>query len=217
MKHPYFILGFLVGSLVACLFLLLASCATDPNIEPTPKVSQPVQVRSAVARLDVFGPTPIPPAAVRKAAAGRTVTLVWDPSPDATVTGYFLYAGTASGVYSNKMDAGSQTNCTVAGLISGTNYFFACTAYTENQQLESPFSNEVSYNVVAKAVITNNAVALTVQASDTPAGPWVDLGAAWVLPSAGHAQVYRLLIEPTNLPPVTNATWPLKVTIINTK
>jgi hypothetical protein len=101
------------------------------------------------------------------------------------------------------MDAGFATNGTFSNLEAGRTYYFAATAYAAGDgtspPLESPFSNEVSYVAPAPvAPVVNNAIALTVQASDSTAGPWVDLPVAWVLPSSGRKQVYRVLIEPTN-------------------
>jgi hypothetical protein len=207
------LLGLGLLALFYLLLLMLTSCASRPP--RVAFVASPAPMPETRAAIDPFGPNPIAPsklAVSHPAPYLGTVTLVWDPSPDATVTGYFLYCGLASGVYSNKMDAGFQTNATVAGLVASNTYYFVATAYTENAQLESPFSNEATWT--APPLYYPNAIALSVEASDTSAGPWVDLPAAWVLPSAGHAQVYRVKIEPTNLPPLTNAAWPLKVRII---
>jgi hypothetical protein len=88
-----------------------------------------------------------------------SVTLAWDPSPDATVTGYKIYRGTASRVYSNNYNAGNVLTYTVTGHISGVTYYYAATAY-EGGGLESDFSNEVSYTVPGEAAPTNLAIAL---------------------------------------------------------
>jgi len=80
-----------------------------------------------------------------------TVVLVWDavtePSPAA---GYRIYYGVASGEYVQSfgrgLDAGNGTTQTIAGLASGTLYFFSATAYDEKGN-ESNYSNEV-YKVV---------------------------------------------------------------------
>jgi fibronectin type 3 domain-containing protein len=86
--------------------------------------------------------------AVMRAGASdpTSVTLAWNPSADATVTGYRLYYGAASGQYTNSVAAGNTTSCTVTGLVNGTTYFFATTAHNASG-VESPFSNEVSYSV----------------------------------------------------------------------
>ena len=62
------------------------------------------------------------------------------------IAGYRLYYGVTSGVYPNQIDAGNNTTGTVSGLIPGTKYFFAATAY-DNDGLGSPKSAEVSYIV----------------------------------------------------------------------
>jgi len=76
----------------------------------------------------------------------QTVTLAWDPSPDAGIASYRMHYGTASGAYGQTTNAGSATTLTVNGLNEGDTYFFAVTAVGTNQ-LESDFSNEVSYSV----------------------------------------------------------------------
>lgn len=78
--------------------------------------------------------------------AQSSVILEWDPSPDTTVVGYHLYYGVASGVYTNTIDAGTNTSVTVPGLVGGVTYYFAVTAY-DIYGLESAFSNEISYKI----------------------------------------------------------------------
>jgi len=77
-------------------------------------------------------------------AAGASATLAWDPVQG--VSGYRVYYGTASGSYEQLpgqgIDVGNSTIFTVAGLGSGTVYYFAVTAYHANG--ESGYSNEVS-------------------------------------------------------------------------
>jgi hypothetical protein len=78
--------------------------------------------------------------------AGQSVTLAWNQSTDPTVVGYNIYYGGASGIYTNEFSAGSATNATISGLISGQTYYFAATAYN-SLGLESGFSSEMSYVV----------------------------------------------------------------------
>jgi hypothetical protein len=73
-----------------------------------------------------------------------TLTLAWDASPDAGVTGYRLYYGVASGQYTNSITVGNTTMATVTNLVKGVTYYFATTAYNASG-VESPFSNEVTY------------------------------------------------------------------------
>lgn len=59
----------------------------------------------------------------------QSITLTWDPSSDLTVTGYNIYHGVTSRTYTNMVDAGNVTSVTIAGLVEGTSYFIAATAY----------------------------------------------------------------------------------------
>jgi hypothetical protein len=85
------------------------------------------------------------------AQAVQSVTLAWNPSADTNVTGYFAYYGVASQSYTNKINVGNVTGLTISGLVEGTTYFFAITAYNI-LGLESVPSNEVSYSVPSVVV-----------------------------------------------------------------
>ena len=57
---------------------------------------------------------------------------------------YFIYWGTSSGVYPNKIDNGTATTGVVSGLATGV-YYFVVTAYlTADVTSESAYSAEVS-------------------------------------------------------------------------
>ena len=103
----------------------------------------------------------------------QAVQLAWNPSPDSRVTGYNLYYGPASGVYTNKITVGAVTNASITNLIVDANYFFTATAY-DDAGLESESSNEVAYsgpiigdNEAPEISVIND---LTIQA-DTSTGP----------------------------------------------
>ncbi len=87
-------------------------------------------------------------AATPAAPAGESINLTWDPSPDAAVTGYNIYYGVTSGVYPNAINVGNVTSATISGLIAGTTYYFAATAYYADG-MEGMFSNEISYTIPA--------------------------------------------------------------------
>ena len=72
------------------------------------------------------------------------VTLQWDPNPEADLAGYKVYYGTSSGNYSNSLDVGNTTTCTVSNLQDGMPYYFVATAY-DAAFVESEFSSEVVY------------------------------------------------------------------------
>ena len=74
------------------------------------------------------------------------VTLAWDASTDPTVTGYNIYCGGASRVYTNIVDAGNATSVTISNLVPTATYYFAATTYNL-AGLESDYSLEASYTV----------------------------------------------------------------------
>lgn len=78
--------------------------------------------------------------------AAGSVTLAWDASPDASVTGYRVYYGDASGNYTNSAAVGNVTTATFANLVDGATYYFAAVAF-DAAGTESPFSNEATYTV----------------------------------------------------------------------
>ena len=84
---------------------------------------------------------------ITPAARPQNVTLAWDPSLG-NIAGYFLYSGTASGSYSQKVPVGNATMAIVSNLSTGQTYFFAVTAYNSDG-LESGYSNQVEYTVSA--------------------------------------------------------------------
>ncbi len=66
-----------------------------------------------------------------------------DGTPLTDLAGYKVYYGTASGKYSQSVNAGNVTTYTVPNLTDGTTYYFATTAYN-TAGAESGYSNEVS-------------------------------------------------------------------------
>ncbi len=103
-------------------------------------------------------------------AAGN-VTLAWDASPDASVTGYRVYYGVATASYTNSAAVGNATSATLANLTDGVTYYFAATAY-DAAGTESPFSNEASYTVPVgspNATPTLNAISAVAISEDAAA------------------------------------------------
>jgi hypothetical protein len=78
-------------------------------------------------------------------ANSAQVTLAWDPNTEPDVAGYRIYYGLLSDQYSDSVDVGNQTSCTLSSLQGGTTYYFAATAY-DREGYESDFSNEVVFN-----------------------------------------------------------------------
>lgn len=79
-------------------------------------------------------------------ARSGELNLCWDPSTSADAIGYEICYGGASGNYTNKVDVGDATNCTISGLLAGATYYFAALGYDEFGD-NSEFSNEISYTV----------------------------------------------------------------------
>lgn len=75
-------------------------------------------------------------------APPQSASLVWNTSVPATgVTGYYIYYGTATGNYTNRIDVGLASNAIVNNLRVGVAYYFVTTAYTASG-MESGYSNE---------------------------------------------------------------------------
>jgi hypothetical protein len=91
-------------------------------------------VQSCVALLVCLAPA---------TAIAGDVRLAWDPSPDATVVGYIIYYGPASGNYTDSVDVGNQTTYVIPNLSAGAPHYFIVRGYTADKQLSAP-SNEVS-------------------------------------------------------------------------
>jgi hypothetical protein len=86
------------------------------------------------------------------AACAASITLAWDPSPDAGVASYKAYYGGASGVYTNSVITGTATSTTISGLVNGRTYYFAVTAVTA-AGVESPFSAEIAVLVSGASTV----------------------------------------------------------------
>jgi hypothetical protein len=77
--------------------------------------------------------------------AAVSVTVAWDPSPDATVAKYNVYYGPTGGSITNQLPVGKSTSGTVANLAAGQSYFLYVTAASD-AGLESPPSNYLTYS-----------------------------------------------------------------------
>jgi len=100
--------------------------------------------------------------------SGRAASLNfgWVPSPSACTLGYRVYYGTTNGVYSESIDSGINTNVAITDLQPGHTYYFAVVAYNEDD-MESPFSNQIIYSIPALPVITTQPVSQTAVAGAT--------------------------------------------------
>ena len=78
----------------------------------------------------------------------ESVTLAWDANPEPDVIGYRVRFGTATGNYTETVDAGNATTATLPNLTAGTKYFIVATAYNA-AGLESLPSAEITYTPIA--------------------------------------------------------------------
>ncbi|HEV8335593.1 MAG TPA: dockerin type I domain-containing protein [Candidatus Polarisedimenticolia bacterium] len=79
-----------------------------------------------------------------RAASAGTIKLAWDPVGDTDLSGYRVYYGTTSRVYTNMLDVGMQTAATLNNLQDCTVYYLALKARDANGNESVAFSNEVS-------------------------------------------------------------------------
>jgi hypothetical protein len=91
---------------------------------------------------------------------GQQVTLGWNASADPTVVGYYFYYGTTSGVYTNKIDVGTNTSYAAAGLVAGSTYYFSSTSYNA-ARIESAHTAEVTYVVPGVLALSHDAAGAT--------------------------------------------------------
>ena len=90
----------------------------------------------------------------RPACAVQRVALSWDPSPDASVTGYRVYRGIGAVPVFDTIDVGSALTCEVANLREGETYQFFVTAY-DASGLESDPSNTLTFVVPLPPLTTS--------------------------------------------------------------
>jgi hypothetical protein len=105
--------------------------------------------------------------AASRVAAADTITLMWDPSQDSSVTGYIVYVGTQPGTYTQNMNVGSATSYSFTSAVAGQQYCFAVSAYAAGP-VEGPKSAEVCGYSDQRPTLTNpGAQSSTAGQSDT--------------------------------------------------
>lgn len=80
---------------------------------------------------------------VSRPAVAGSLSIAWDALAVPGITGYRLYYGTATGVYSAYVDVGAQTSYTFANLQDCQTYYIAVKARDNGGQLSTAFSNEI--------------------------------------------------------------------------
>src|SRR2546421_5308947 len=120
----------------------------DTGLSAATTYSYTVAARDAAGNISpnstsVSVTTPPPP-------PSNTASLAWDAVTVPSLSGYRVYFGTAPGTYLQSLgqgiSVGNVTAYTLTGLASGSQYYFAVTAF-DTVGVESPYSNEVSKNV----------------------------------------------------------------------
>lgn len=90
-------------------------------------------------------------AAILCIGGDQSVSLIWDRNPEPDVNQYIVYYGNQSRSYHSYTNVLNNTNATVTGLDSGTNWYFALTA-VNTSCLESAYSEEVVTRIPEKPV-----------------------------------------------------------------
>jgi|SRR3954469_19921393 hypothetical protein len=132
-----------------------------------------------------------------------SVTLGWDPSSDPDVAGYNVYYGPSSRNYTNEVDAGNSTVCSIFGLVIGATYYFAVTAYND-LGVESAPSDEIVYTV-PQAVYKPKIPATSVAATNGSFGFDVRFDPGQTVIVQSSTDLVHWVSVSTNM--LTNSTW----------
>lgn len=90
----------------------------------------------------------LPLLALSDNAIAGEIKLRWNANTEENLKGYKLHWGTESKNYSNSKDVGNVTEYRITGLTDGVKYYFAATAYNDNEEdNESKFSHEISHTI----------------------------------------------------------------------
>ena len=124
-------------------------------------------------------------------ASVTAAVLEWDPNTEPDLAGYRVHWGPAPRHYTNSVAVTNATEYDLSCFATGQ-YFFALTAYN-HAGLTSEFSDELSWLHTnapacppAKPSSPRMRVAVTLQKSESPLGPWTDTAEfiTWVEPPA---------------------------------
>jgi chitin-binding protein len=111
--------------------------------------------------------------------AETSVTLAWNPSSDASVTGYYVYSREENSATATRTNVGVATQSRIGGLKEGARYAFTVTAYNA-AGAESVPSNEAAYVVPVPIRMINPSPATGYKRVRFPAAPghWYELQAS---------------------------------------
>lgn len=124
-----------------------ASTGLTRRFSPSSRIRRRLELL-VLCLLSLGLPLIVPATATDLPATTPSINLIWNANPEPELTGYKVYYGTTSGVYTQSVDIGNQTTATLTNLSVGVTYFSVVTAY-DAQRLESPPSVEISFTPVA--------------------------------------------------------------------
>jgi hypothetical protein len=116
-----------------------------------------------------------------------SLTVAWDPPIDGVTVGYVLSYGTASGSYSQNLNVGNATSCTLNGLLDGVIYYFVVRAYDAAGNLSAP-SAEIS---AALAPSVSPAVTALTLTANVPPPLSVGTPVSWLATATGGVAPYQ--------------------------
>jgi hypothetical protein len=91
------------------------------------------------------------------AVSAGTIRLAWDAVGDPDLSGYKVYYGTSSGIYTNSTPTGTQTSVDITNLQDCRVYYLAVKAVDANGNESLGFSNEISgISAPVPATVTPN-------------------------------------------------------------
>lgn len=133
-------------------------------------------------------------------ARSSTVTLAWDASTSSQVTGYKLYYGTQSRVYTTTVDVGNVLEYKLTSAPDTGPIYFAATAYDANGN-ESDYSTELKCYTVTSSITGNGTI--------SPSTPYVmstDMSTKFTFTPASNYQLGNVALDGTSLGAPTSYT-----------
>ena len=145
----------------------------------------------------------------------QSVTLVWNPDPNANLAGYRLYCGTTRGVYTQRIEVGKTTTISISNLAAGRTYFFAVTVYN-TAYMESAPSNEVSYTVPASTPTPTRTPTPTPTPTRTPTPTPTSTSTSTPTPTPAFSPPrISISVSPTKINEGSDATFTVSASTIN--
>jgi hypothetical protein len=149
-----------------------------------------------------------------RAETAETLSVEWDPSPEAEVIGYRVSVGSAPGVYDSTVDVGNKTTFTLPSVVAGRTYCFAVAAYsagpnvgtrsadvcTDSNHPPSLTSPGDRSSVVGTAVTLNlvasdpEGLPITFSATGLPAGLTLNTNTGFISGTPTAASIYSVTV-----------------------